>query len=135
MGDEVLRRYATRLETEGPAAVLEPDAIDDLGCFGWLRGARERALFLELRKASGDSLAIACGLIETVAFDPSEGITITAGVTVARICGRNLAVELRPGIQLHQGLLRQRISWVQEAGESAATLAPEGECVVEQVAW
>ncbi|MEM7398102.1 MAG: hypothetical protein AAF354_04085 [Pseudomonadota bacterium] len=135
MGDEVLSRYATRLETEGNDASLEPDAVDDLGCFGYLRGARERALFLELRKASGDSLAVAYALIETIAFSPSEGITITAGLTHLTIRGRHLKSEVRPGVELHQGLLRQRVLFVHEASQAQMMQAAEGACVVECVEW
>jgi hypothetical protein len=102
----------------------EPDALadaaDDLGCFGHLRGQRDRAIMLELRRRTGDVLAIAYGYIDRIAFDPSEGITIHAGGQSIRIRGTNLNAEVRPNVRLFEGLLRHRIAWVRESRQTVA---------------
>ena len=54
----------------------EVDATDDLGAFGWLRGIRDRALCLELRKKTGAIVAIPYMTIDKYEYDPTEGITI-----------------------------------------------------------
>lgn len=136
MGENVLSKYTSRIDPDGhDATVFDLDVTDDLGCFGWLRGVRERALMLELRKKSGNTLAINYGFIETIAYDPSAGITITSGATAIRIQGRNLNAEVRPCVGFLQGLLRHRVPWIQEADRIQAMEAPEGACVVESIEW
>ena len=110
MSDSLLNKY-TRPQTEPDDPQLE---TEDLGSFGWLRGMRERATMLELRKKDGNITAIGYAWIEKIAFNPSEGITIHALGQQVKIQGRNLNAEVRPGVSLFQGLTRHRISWVQE---------------------
>src|SRR5258707_5878740 len=83
-----------RTDTDG----LEDDAndFDDLGAFGWLRGVRDRALMLELRRRDGSALALGYAWLERAEFDPSEGITLCFGGKTVRITGRNLDNEARP---------------------------------------
>jgi hypothetical protein len=42
-----------------PARDGETEAPDDLGAFGWLRGVRDRALMLELRRKDDSVMAFA----------------------------------------------------------------------------
>lgn len=119
MTDRLLHKYTGR-STEvfaEPAAtpVAEAEGTDDLGAFGWLRGVRERAVMLELRKKTGDVLAIGYNWIERVEFDPSEGITLHALGRQLRIKGRRLNSEVRPLVRLFAGIVRHRVPWVQEA--------------------
>jgi hypothetical protein len=98
------------------AAIPEPDdAASDLGCFGWLRGARERAVSLELRKKDGRILAIGFSWIDHVEYDPDRGITLHTPDRTVRIIGSGLNTEVRPGVSLFGGLIRHRVSWVREA--------------------
>ena len=48
----ILHRYAPKVGAGfgTQAGAAEADAADDLGAFGWLRGIRDRAVMLELRK-------------------------------------------------------------------------------------
>lgn len=86
-----------------------------------LRGMRERATMLELRKKDGNITAIGYAWIEKIEFDPSEGITIHALGQQVKIKGRNLNAEVRPGVSLFQGLTRHRVPWIQESLSMART--------------
>lgn len=113
MSDSILSKYTNRPTSEPDDPQLE---TEDLGSFGWLRGMRERAIMLELRKKDGNITAIGYAWIEKIEFDPSHGITIHALGKEIRITGRNLNAEVRTGVSLFQGLTRHRVSWVQERG-------------------
>lgn len=110
MSDSLLNKY-TRPQTEPDDPQLE---TEDLGSFGWLRGMRERATMLELRKKNGNITAIGYAWIERIEFDPSEGITIHALGQSIKIKGRNLNVECRPQVRLFDGLARHRVAWIRE---------------------
>lgn len=116
MSDSLLNKY-TRPQTEPDDPQFE---TEDLGSFGWLRGMRERATMLELRKKDGNITAIAYAWIEKIEFDPSEGITIHALGQQVKIQGRNLNAEVRPGVSLFQGLTRHRVPWVGECSQNNA---------------
>lgn len=92
----------------------DPDATDDLGCFGWLRGVRERALMLELRKKDGNIVAVPYAYIERMEYDPSEGIAILVPGHRVVLKGRDLNAEVRPQVRLFDGLVRHRVPWVRE---------------------
>lgn len=137
MSGRLLDKYTGRMPdapaSDGP--VQESDATDDLGAFGWLRGIRDRAMMLELRKKTGESLAIPYGWIERVLFDPSDGITIHAGGQKVRLKGRNLNAEQRGQGRLFEGVTRGRVAWIQEADEPANLQASNGATVVERIEW
>lgn len=135
MGDELLRRYAVRVDGGNESKVVDLDAFDDCGCFGWLRGSRERAVSLVLHKKSGSSLSLNYGFIERIEFDPSAGISIIAGRTKVEITGRNLNAEVRTTVRLFEGLTRQRVPWVREANQAELMEVGEEACVVENVRW
>ena len=61
-----------------------------------MRGVRDRAIMLELRRKNGNVLAIGYGWLERAEFDPSEGITLHLVGQKIRIKGRNLNDEARP---------------------------------------
>ncbi|MBW7904779.1 MAG: hypothetical protein LC135_09225 [Phycisphaerae bacterium] len=133
----VLQRYVTGRDSRiGIAAEnAEADACDDLGAFGWLRGIRDRAIMLELRRKDGSIVAIGYGWLERVAFDPSEGITILAAGQKIRIRGRNLNAEVRPSVRLFEGIVRHRVPWVREADRSTGLQAGDRETVVNSIEW
>jgi len=102
MSDKILERYtgrrsSTESETDGGS---EADGSEDLGAIGWLRGPRERAIMLELRKRTGDIVAIAYGYINKIEFSPSDGITLHCGPQQIKIRGRNLNGEIRPAVRV-----------------------------------
>lgn len=135
MDKGLLGKYQARIE---PAArhgeMHDPDEAEDLGYFGWSRG-QGRCVMLQLRKKSGDSLAIGYGYIESIAFDPSEGITISCGRRSVRIKGSCLQAATPSGVCLLDGLVLNRVAWVREASGAEIMQARSGECLVEALEW
>src|SRR5579862_2625798 len=111
------------------------DATDDLGSFGWLRGVRDRALMLELRKKDGTIAALPYAYIERADFDPSQGITLHVMGKHVRIKGRNLNGETRPQVRLFNGITRHRVPWVRQASGNSASSAGESDAVIESIEW
>jgi hypothetical protein len=136
MSGKLLEKYTSRAAPAGEAdTVSDTDDTENFwGAFGWLRGARDRAIMLELRKRSGNILAIGYGYIDRIAFNPSDGITLHCGNQTITIKGRNLNAEARPQIRLFLGLTRNRIPWVAEA-DQAALLQAGQDVVVEAIEW
>lgn len=130
----ILQRYVARTD-DRLARDVEPDPVDDLGAFGWLRGARERAVMLELRKKDGAILAVTYGYIDKVEFDPSEGITISAAGQKIRLLGQNLNAEVRPTVRLFEGITRHRVPWVQEATRTEALLTERSGAIIDRIEW
>lgn len=135
--DTLLQRYLTRGEGGGASRTtsLDVEAMDEDGSFGWLRGMRERSVSLELRRRTGNILAVGYGYLERAEFDPSEGITLSVGGLKVRIKGRNLNAEIRPMVRLFQGIVRHRVSWIQEAGNPELMHSDDRATVVESIAW
>ncbi len=140
MIDRPLDKYLTRKgnENEHDAdhhAAAGDDAADDLGSFGWLRGVRDRALMLELRKKEGTIVALPYAYIERADFDPTQGITLYVMGKQVRIKGRNLNGEIRPHVHLFNGITRHRVPWVRQANGHGASTAGESETVIESIEW
>lgn len=138
MTDRILQKYtAGRGPDTGGEGDLpdDADASDDLGSFGWLRGTRDRAVMLELRKKTGNALAVSYGWLERVEFDPSEGITLHLGGQKITIKGRNLNGEARPQVRLFNGVCRHRVSWIQEADQPTDVQADMNATVIETISW
>lgn len=136
MSGRILERYTDRPGEPAPdGAAAEADGTEDLGSFGWLRGPRERAVMLELRKKTGNILAVGYGWLDRVEFDPSDGITLHAGGQRIRIKGRNLNAEARPQVRLFQGITKNRVPWVEEADQAAAFQADGRAVIVEAIEW
>jgi hypothetical protein len=108
---------------------------DELHSFGWLRGIRERAWMLELRKKSGNVLAVAYSWIECVEFDPTEGILLQVHSDTIRIKGRNFNAQVRSEVRLFQGIARHRVAWIKETEESSSVNPGERITIVEEIVW
>lgn len=109
-----------------PAPEEDPDAFEDCGAFGFLRGVKDRALFLELRLRNGNRMAFPYALLERVSFDPSEGLFchFMGGVVILR--GRNFTRTTTSQISLLDGILRHRVPWIAEKEElHGAVQSPE----------
>ncbi len=78
MTDSVLQKFASRTG-EGAEPSPEAEQLDDLGAFGWLRGVRDRAVMLELRRKDGNILAVGYAWLDKAEFNPSQGITLSLG--------------------------------------------------------
>lgn len=137
MKDSVLKRFTGMVadQENGNGFADESEVPDDLGSFGWLRGMRERAVMLELRRKSGDILAIGYGWLERISYDPSEGITLSLAGQKIRIKGRNLNAEIRPTIRLYEGLTRHRVPWVREADHRECMTAADTDTIVDTIEW
>lgn len=138
MNDKILDRFMHRTQ---PDSVNENNAsdeteIEDFGTFGFLRGSRERAAMLELRRKDGNILAVPYGWLEKIEFNPSEGITLYVAGNKVRITGRNLNCEgTRPKIKLFEGIARHRVPWVREINEPESMRARDGDTVVDLIDW
>ena len=75
MSGRTLDRFVGRASelVADASAGSEPDGAEDLGVFGWLRGTRDQSVMLELRKKTGDILAIAYGWIRAHRVRSVEG--------------------------------------------------------------
>lgn len=134
MTDSVLQKFTSRTG-EGAEPSLEAEQLDDLGAFGWLRGVRDRAVMLELRKKDGNILAVGYAWLDKAEFDPSQGITLSLGGQKITIRGRNLNTESRPNVRLFQGICRHRVPWIQEADEPTIMEAQNKGVLVEDIEW
>ncbi len=135
MIDKILKKYAEPEQAGAGARAEEADPPDDLGSFGWLRGVKDRALMLELRKRNGNITAVGYAWLEKAEFDPSDGITLYVSGQQYRIRGRNLNADLGGRARLFQGILRHRVPWIQEADESVAAHVDRGATIVEELEW
>ena len=113
----ILQRLTDRTGVPADSGGSEPDLTDDFNTFGWLRGIRDSARMLELRKKNGNIVAIGYGWLERAEFNPSEGISLTCLGRTIRIRGRNLNSEIRPGVRLFAGIVRHRVPWLRESDE------------------
>jgi hypothetical protein len=131
----IVSRIANRSSLEARLGESEDELCDNLGCFGWLRGVRERSLMLELRRKSGFILAIGYAWIERVEFDPAEGITVYAAGQRIRIRGTNLNGSPDRRQRLFEGLARHCVPWIQEVTEAQLFEWPAAACLVESIQW
>ena len=90
---------------------------------------------LELRKKSGEVIAIGYHWIERVEFNPTDGITLHVHGDTIRIKGRNLNAEVRPEVRLFQGIARHRVAWVKEADRPGSMRADERRIIVDEIVW
>jgi hypothetical protein len=134
MKDSVLQKFATNRATEAAAAPSgEADGFDDFGAFGWLRGVRDRAIMLELRKRDGSVTVFGYAWLKKATFDPSGDIVLDFSGETVKITGRNLNAELRPHIRLLSGIARHRVPWIQEADQATDMEAPKGAVIIEEL--
>jgi hypothetical protein len=130
--DRFMHRVPSAVANENHPS--EEAEVEDFGVFGFLRGSKERAPMLELRKRDGHILAVGYGMFDAE-FDPSEGITLHFHDRKVRICGRNLHAEARPNIKLFEGIARHRVPWVREMSEPERLRAKPGDTVIEAIEW
>jgi hypothetical protein len=136
MIDSVLKRYAAKQTDElNENPVDEAETLDDLGVFGFLRGTRDRALMLELRKKTGNVQAVGYAWLERAEFDASIGITLYIAGRKITIKGQNLNAEVRPNVRLFQGITRHRVPWIQEADQPTVMEAGGKGLIVDKIEW
>ena len=128
----LLERYTGRGENAGVGDGIAE--IEDLGAFGCLRGMHERSIMVELRRRTGETMALAYGYVDRIHYEPAEGITLHCGSHVIRVRGRSLNREILPNVTLFQGLTRARVPWIAEADEASALRATNG-VVIDAIEW
>lgn len=106
---------------------------DDLVAFGWIRGVRDRALMLELRRKDGSVIALSYTGLERADLDPSGRIELKISGVLVRLRGRNLNAEVRPGVRLFEGITRHRVPWIQEADRPASLGAGARQTVIDAI--
>lgn len=131
--NSILKRYVTR--EDQPANSGDAEGTEDCGAFGWLRGIRDRAVMLELRRKDGNILAVGYGYLDHVEYDPSEGITLSVAGRKIQIKGQRLNAEARPSVRLFEGITRHRVPWIQEAEGAFGTDHGDSATIVESIRW
>jgi hypothetical protein len=122
MNDEVVARFAERFAVKPALAADEAPAEESTGAFGFLRGARDRALMLELRFKHGEIHAFSYSLLDRLSFDPSDGLRLKFAGQEVHIMGQRLN-DRSSGIGLIDAVLKHRATWIQEASRADA-MAP-----------
>lgn len=135
MTDRLLDKYTKRPAADALKPEPEADEAEDCGCFGWLRGVRDRSIMLELRKKDGHILAVGYSWLERVEFDPSEGITLHLPGRKVKITGSGLNADARPTVRLFDGIIRHRVPWIREADRTESLKSESDAVVVESIAW
>ena len=111
------------------------ETLEVSGVFGFLRGTRDRALMLELRKKTCDIRAVPYAYLEYADFNRSEGIILRFGGQQIQIRGRNLNAEMWTNVRLFQSIIRHRISWIQEADQAMILQSVAEAVIVESITW
>lgn len=137
----ILERYTGRSTDPNTTVATAPDP-DELAqvevntdAFGWMRGLTARAIMLELRRRDGRVMAVGYGWIERVEYDPAAGIGLHALGKVFLIKGRCLNTPQPGGVALLAGILRHRITWIQEAQESDRLRGGPHGVLIERIEW
>jgi hypothetical protein len=131
---QVLARHLSRAG-DVPGDAVDAEEAEELGAFGWLRGIRDRATMLELRKKDGSILAVGYSWLERAEYDASGGITLHAGDTQVQIAGRNLNGSAGSSFRLFEGITRHRVAWIKEAGQPDFLGTDATACLVESIVW
>ncbi len=135
MSDNLLDRFTKRTGGESTTEHLEGDEAQNLGCFGWLRGVRDRSVMLELRKKDGHVMAIAYSWLERVEFQPDEGITLHLPGRKVRIKGSGLNTDVRGPVRLYDGVIRHRVPWIRESDRTESLKTAGDGVVIESIQW
>lgn len=131
MTDSLIDKYARR-PTTAPNEVNEPET-DDLGCFGWLRGVRDRSIMLELRRKDGHVMAVGYSWIERVELVPESGIKLHLPGRKVTIAGSGLRSQEQGSPSLFDGLIRHRVPWVRESDR--AELTASNQVSIDSITW
>jgi hypothetical protein len=135
--NSVLAQFTSRVTPVVPKVEAEPeqeaDGEEDFGAYGLLRGVRDRAVMLELRRRDGSIIAFNYTWLERVEFDVSGDISLKFGGHSVRITGRHLNAELRPNVRLLDALCRHRVPWIQEADAPSLRRADRAATMIERI--
>jgi hypothetical protein len=133
MSDNILKQLTTRGAGGQTPNDNETDVVDDFGSYGFLRGVRDRAIMLELRKKDGSVTALGYAWLERVDFNPSNGITLQFAGQKVEIIGRNLNAEARPNVRLLDAICRHRVPWIREENGGNSLTVDRKSIVIEAI--
>lgn len=107
---------ARQVRSNGKPADTEVEE-DSCAAFGFLRGPRERALGIEFRFRTGDSVMFSYSLLAGWKYDPSVGLLLRFMADIPTdvlIRGSNLRTPVPGGTVnlLEHGIQRHRVIWV-----------------------
>ncbi len=119
-------QHAAALAAKGSReqAAAAPEAAEEEACaaFGYLRGARDRALAIQFRLRDGNSEWYSYSLLASWRHNPSAGLLLKFTgdvVTLVFIQGSNLDALVNQSVNLtDRGIQRHRISFVREMEEA-----------------
>lgn len=135
MSDKILHSFSSRVGSETILERATDEDVESFPSFAVLRGVRERAVCVELRKKTGETIALPNGMIHRFEFDASNTIKLNcADGLIVTMTGTNLSAPIRPGLSLFSALARYIVPWVCEA-ERTATLTAEPPIVVTRIEW
>jgi hypothetical protein len=135
VGDNLLDQLTERISRRSREPVNESEVTEDYGAFGWLRGVRDRALYLEFRLKDGSMHAFGYSWLESVTFDPSDSITLKFTGQTVKIHGCNLNAECGPNVTLVNGILRHKVPWLQQADRPLAMWGNKKASIIEAIEW
>ncbi len=130
MSDSLIDQYTKRPGLTADTPEESADSADDRGCFGWLRGIRDRAVMLELRRKDGHTLALGYAWLECAEYEPDQGITLHFSGRTVKITGSGLNNESRP---LFEGITRHRVPWIRESDRAEIMKAGDKGTMVEAI--
>jgi hypothetical protein len=127
--DLLLRRSKLGGLPSEPAESVDAEE-DECHAFGFLRGVRDRALFLELRFANGNRHALPYSWLGPALYNPSAGILLKFvgdNITLVLIEGSNLNSHVGGLNLFDRGILRNRVSWIREmTRQESERIGPQG---------
>lgn len=138
MSDRVLDRFVELRaggRDLGEAGGGDVESPPHSGCFGFLRGTRDRAPMLELRRKDGRIRAISYSWLQSADFDPSQGISLRVEGQTIRITGRNLNSGTHPDTRLFSAICRHRVLWIQEAAGPDSIEAGPDATLIDRIDW
>jgi hypothetical protein len=120
------------------AEAVTDEAEGSCPAFGFLRGLDSRALAVEFRWRSGESMWFAYSCLVSWRFNPSVGLLLKFTSDVASLVlihGSNLDVPVGNGqVNLtDRGLQRHRIVFIREMDEAELRRAREGEPTIDRI--
>lgn len=125
-----LRRGAAPPAAAAEEVETEADEVEELPggsvAFARLLSPRRPELMLELRRKSGDALALGYAYLVSIGFKRSEGLVLEFTGHRVKVKGRNLQA-------LFRGLVQQRVAFIQELDQMAEAALEETATTVTEI--
>lgn len=114
--------------TNGDGNADEAEAVEEsAGCYGYLRGVRDRAVHLEYRRRRKSWPAPGYAWLVKPVYDP-EGV-----ITLHYASGDQVVIRGRNLLAIFHLLLRHRVTWIEEQGQDWQSKGEDGLTVVYEI--